>query len=413
MRIGIDYTAAAWQGAGIGRYTRELTRAVIERGRGLRFSLFYAAGWPGAADPPFLAELRRLCAAHPHVRAAPIPLPPRRLTQLWHRLRAPLPVELFTGRLDVLHAPDYVLPPTVAPRRIVTIHDLSYLVHPECAVPSVARYLSDAVPRSLTRATGVLADSQATKRDMVRLLGVPEERISVVYPGVGTQFRPLPPEECEPVRRKLGLPERFILFVSTLEPRKNLVRLVEAFAMLAQGSPAVLEDSSHNVERSRLSVGIAEPSTFNAQRVHAMHLVIAGRKGWMYEPIFAAIERSGVAERVRWLDYLDDADLPMVYNLAWVFAYPSIYEGFGFPPLEALACGAPVVAADNSSLPEAVGAAGLLVPADDTAAIARALGRVADDAMLRAWLREAGPIHARTFTWERAARQVLEHYGSM
>ncbi|HWQ13819.1 MAG TPA: glycosyltransferase family 1 protein [Roseiflexaceae bacterium] len=383
IHIGIDYTAAAWQGAGIGRYTRELVRAVLAQGQRHRYTLFYAAGWPGARVP-YEGELRQLCETHPNVRAAPIPLPPRRLTQLWHRLRAPLPVELFTGPLDVLHAPDFVLPPNRARRRLVTIHDLSYLVHPECALPSVARYLRDAVPRSLARADAVLADSQATKRDLERLLGVPAARITVVYPGVGPQFRKLPPEVTEPVRRRLQLPERFVLFVGTIEPRKNLVRLVEAF------------HRAFNGEGSALNV----------------HLVIAGRRGWLYEPVFAAIERLGIGKRVRMLDYVDDSDLPMVYNLAWVFAYPSIYEGFGFPALEALSCGAVVVTANNSSLPEAVGDAALLVPAGDVEAITAALGRAASDAALRARLSAAGPAQARTFTWERAARQVLELYRS-
>ncbi|MEP7188586.1 MAG: glycosyltransferase family 1 protein, partial [Roseiflexaceae bacterium] len=145
MHIGIDYTAAAWQGAGIGRYSRELIRAIVAQGHAHHYSLFYAAGGL-AADSPYLADLRELSGAYPNIRCVPIPLSPRRLTQFWQRLRIPLPVDLFTGRLDLLHAPDFVLPPTRA-RTIVTIHDLSFLVHPECAEPSMVRYLADAVPR--------------------------------------------------------------------------------------------------------------------------------------------------------------------------------------------------------------------------------------------------------------------------
>jgi glycosyltransferase involved in cell wall biosynthesis len=389
MHIGIDYSAAAWQGAGIGRYTRDLVRAILAQGREHRYTLFFAAGWPGTRVP-YEGELRALCTQHPNVRARPIPLPPRRLTQLWHRLRVPVPVELFTGRLDVLHAPDFVLPPTRAKRRIVTIHDLSYLVHPECALPSVARYLREAVPRSLARAHAVVADSQATKDDLVRLLSVPAHDVTVVYPGIGPQFRPLPPEATEPVRLRLGLPERFILFVSTIEPRKNLVRLVEAFRELITDR----------------RIGVANPPISDQQ------LVIAGRKGWLYEPVFEAIERHGLAGRVHVLDFVDDSDLPMVYNLADVFAYPSIYEGFGFPPLEALACGTVVVASDSSSLPEALGTAALLVPPAEVGAIATALERALGDEQLRALLRAAGPAQARQFEWDRAARQILELYRS-
>jgi glycosyltransferase involved in cell wall biosynthesis len=254
-----------------------------------------------------------------------------------------------------------------------------------------------------------VADSEATRRDMTRLLGVPAERVTVVYPGIGPQFRPLPPEATEPVRRRLGLPERFVLFVSTIEPRKNLVRLVEAFAQLDRG-PWTVDRPAQPGQSAVTSKTGHRSSVFGPRS--GLHLVIVGRKGWMYEPVFEAIERLGLAERVLALDYLDDADLPMVYNLAEVFAYPSIYEGFGFPPLEALACGAVVVASDRSSLPEALGDAALLVPPDDVRAITAALARAIQDQALRRQLSAAGPAQARQFEWQRAARQVLELYRS-
>jgi glycosyltransferase involved in cell wall biosynthesis len=407
VRVGIDYTPAIWQGAGIGRYTRELVRAVVAQGGAFQYTLFYAAGGVERANP-YLADLKQFCADHPNVRGAPIPLSSRRLTQLWQRLRAPLPVELFTGPLDILHAPDFVLPPTRA-RTILTIHDLSFLVHPECAVPSMVRYLTDAVPRSLRRADAVLADSEATRRDLTRLLAFDPARVSVVYPGVAPRFRPLPPEQTEPVRRRLGLPERFVLFVSTLEPRKNLVRLLEAFAQLDRRRTT----ASNSIEPSSF---VLHPSPTDPGN---LYLVIAGRRGWLYEEIFAAIERLQLADRVRVLDFVDDNDLPALYNLAWIFAYPSIYEGFGLPALEALACGTPVVTADNSSLPEVVGdassggPAALLVPAEDVTALAAALRRGVYDEGLRARLRAAGPQRAGLFTWESAARQVLACYRQM
>jgi len=389
MHIGIDYTAAAWQGAGIGRYTRELIRAIVAQGAAHRYSLFYAAGGL-AADSPYMADLRELCATYPHVRRVPIPLSPRRLTQFWQRLRVPLPVDLFTGRLDLLHAPDFVLPPTRA-RTIVTIHDLSFLVHPECAEPGMVRYLTDAVPRGLRRANVILADSQATRRDLARLLAVDPARVELVYPGVGPHFRPMLAEETASVRLRLGLPDRFVLFVSTLEPRKNLVRLLEAFAQ-------VIEPRNEN----------REPGL---DATHSpLHLVIAGRRGWLYEDIFAAIDRLQLRERVRLLDYVHDNDLPALYNLATAFAYPSIYEGFGIPPLEALACGTPTVIADNSSLPEVVADAAVLVSAEDVESIVSGIRRVVSDAGLRARLRAAGPAQARKFTWEQAAKRVLACY---
>ena len=378
MHIGIDYTAAAWQGAGIGRYTRELIRAIVAQGGTHRYSLFYAAGGL-SSDSAYIADLRQICNTHANVRRVPIPLSPRRLTQFWQRLRVPLPIELFTGRLDLLHAPDFVLPPTRA-HTLVTIHDLSFLVHPECADPSMVRYLTDAVPRGLRRANVILADSQATRNDLARLLAIDPARVELVYPGVEPRFCPLPAATTEPVRRRLSLPDHFVLFVSTLEPRKNLVRLLEAFAQIVQ------TDNSN------------------------LHLVIAGRRGWLYEDIFAAIDRLQLHARVQLLDYVHDKDLPALYNLAAAFAYPSIYEGFGIPPLEALACGTPTVVADNSSLPEVVADAAVLVSAEDVGSIASGIARVVSDAALRARLRAVGPAQARKFTWEQAAQRVLACY---
>ena len=395
MHIGIDYTAAAWQGAGIGRYTRELIHAIVAQGDAHRYTLFYAAGGLDP-DSPYMADLRQLCDAYANVRFVPIPLSPRRLTQLWQRLRVPVPVDLFTGPLDLLHAPDFVLPPTRA-RTLVTIHDLSFLVHPECAEPSMVRYLTDAVPRGLRRANVILADSQATRHDLVRLLAVDPARVELVYPGVGPRFCPMVAEATEPVRRRLGLPDRFVLFVSTLEPRKNLVRLLEAFALL--------EARGWGLEASA-----GYPALSPQPLASSMHLVIAGRRGWLYEDIFAAIDRFHLHERVRLLDYVHDKDLPALYNLAAAFAYPSIYEGFGIPPLEALACGTPTVTADNSSLPEVVADAAVLVSAEDVGSIASGIARVVSDEGLRARLRAAGPEQARKFTWEQAANRVLACY---
>lgn len=387
MHVGIDFTAGAWQGAGIGRYTRELTRAILAQSADIRFTLFYAAGFPRTAPPPYLSEVERLCASHPHTRAVPIPLPPRRLTQIWHRLRVPFPIEWITGPLDILHAPDFVSPPTRA-RTIVTIHDLSYMVHPECAVPGVAAFLRNAVPRAVHRADAIIADSESTRRDLQRLLNVAPHRVTVVYPAVDERFRPLSPDKCEPVRQRLRLPRRFILFVGTIEPRKNLVRLLEAFARI---DPTSLDDNGND----------------------DLFLVIVGRRGWMYQPVFEAIERLRLHDRVRLLDFVADSDLPMVYNLAQVFVYPSIYEGFGLPPLEALACGTPVLTSNSSSLPEVVGQAALLVHAGDVDELSSGMLRLLNDRALREHLRQAGLEQARQFRWEASARQIIEHYHSL
>jgi len=374
MIIGVDYTAAIWQGAGIGRYTRELLRAAIPPAKEFRYLLFYAAGGLAPTNA-YAAELRQLCADYPHVRAAPIALSPRLLTILWQRLRLPLPVERLIGKIDLVHAPDFVLPPTRA-RTILTVHDLTFVLQPDCFEPALRRYLIGAVPRSLRRAGLILADSHATRVDLTQQMGVAAERIAVVYPGVSSRFRPLPAEVIEPVRQRLGLPPAFLLFVGTLEPRKNLVRLVEALPHLTSPLP----------------------------------LVIAGRKGWLYEDIFATVERLGLHDRVIFVDFVEDADLPALYNLAQAFVYPSLYEGFGLPALEALASGTSVVTTPVASLPEVVGAAAILVDPLDSVAIAagieQALARTAE-------LRAPGLAQAARFTWEESAQALLTCYRQM
>jgi glycosyltransferase involved in cell wall biosynthesis len=379
MIIGVDYTAAVWQGAGIGRYTRELIRAAAAD-RGIDYKLFYAAGGLPPASP-FLAELRALCAANPNVRARPIPLRPRHLTILWQRLRLPLMAEWLIGPVDIVHAPDFVLPPTRA-RTLLTVHDLTFLVRPECAEAGLRRYLARAVPRALRRADMVLVDSLATAADLERLLGVGGPRVQLVYPGVDGRFRPMARAEAEPLRAALGLPAEFLLFVGTIEPRKNLVRLIEAFDRLIGGTDG---GAAHD----------------------ELQLVIAGRKGWLYEEVFSAVERLGLGARVRFLDFFDDGQLPALYNLARAFVYPSLYEGFGLPALEALACGAPVVTAGVSSLPEVAGDAAVLVDPLSVESIAGGIRRaLADEARLRA----AGPPQARRFTWAAAAQALVAGY---
>ncbi len=375
MRVGVDYTAAVWQGAGIGRYTRELIRAVVGLDPSITYRLFYAAGALPTTSP-YLADLRALAAAHPNVELRPLPLSPRLLTILWQRLRLPLPAERLIGSIDLLHAPDFVLPPTRV-RTLLTIHDLTFLVRPECAEAGLRRYLARVVPRALRRADMVLVDSQATAADLARLLGVSGSRVHLIYPGVDPRFQPLPPAALEATRARLGLPAAFVLFVGTLEPRKNLPRLVRAFARLD------------------------DPE---------LHLVIAGRRGWLYEEIFATVERPGLQNRVQFLDFVADADLPALYNLARAFVYPSLYEGFGLPVLEALACGTPVVTSGVSSLIEVAGEAAVLVDPLDEAAIAAGITRALHDA---ARLRAAGPVQARRFRWETAAQRLLACYRTL
>jgi glycosyltransferase involved in cell wall biosynthesis len=379
MHVGIDYTAAVHQGGGIGRYTRNLIRALADWDRENRYTLFVAGGWgDGDGLGPWAANFR--------VRS--VPLSDRWMHMLWQRLRLPVPIQLITGSLDLFHSPDFVLPPTGHVSTILTVHDLSFLRLPQFFVAGFREYLEGAVTRAVKRAGHILADSECTRRDLVELMGVEPDRVTVLYPGVELRFQPVKDDGIlSRVRKRYSLPGRFVLGLSTLQPRKNFEGLIAAFGHL-------------------LAARGAEPEFMD------LALVIGGGKGWMHEGLEPMAERLGLAGRVHFVGYVEDEDLPALYSLASVFAFPTWYEGFGLPALEAMACGTPVVAADNSSLPEVVGEAGLLVDAGDPEALSEALARLLTDGELEVHLILAGRRQARRFTWEGAARQLLGLYRS-
>jgi len=260
MRIGIDYTAAVHQGGGIGRLTRNLIRALSELDADNDYRLFVAAG---------RAEDDGLGAWPANFRSCSLPLSDRWLHILWQRLRLPIPVQAITGPLDLFHSPDFVLPPTGRTPAILTVHDLSFMRLPQFFVPGFRRYLEGAVKRAVSRARYILADSESTRRDLIELLGANPQRIAVLYPGVEPRFRPVGEgQELARVKARYDLPDRFVLGLSTLQPRKNFEGLIAAFGrLLAErgGEP-----------------GIAD-----------LHLVIVGGKGWMYEDLLSLAERKG------------------------------------------------------------------------------------------------------------------------
>jgi len=371
MRIGIDYTPGVTLGAGIGRYTRGLVQALADLDHVNEYVLFAASK---AQNPKSKIQ-------NPNFHYRPIPVSPRLMAIIWHRLRIPLPVETFIGPVDVFHSPDFVLPPQRRGARILTVHDLSFMRYPEGATPSLRRYLNRVVPRSIARADLVLADSESTKRDLMELLDVAPARVRVVYAGVESRFQPIfDDEHLRAVADRYDLDPPFILTVSTMEPRKNLQRLFAAYAFL----------------RQRLAF--------------APRLVVVGAKGWLTEGIFAALEESGIQEHVHFPGYVHDEDLPAVYNLACLFAFPSLYEGFGIPPLEALACGVPVACSNASSMPEVVGDAALTFDPTDVEAMTEAMLRILTDGELRADLIARGRERAERFTWTAAAANLLAAY---
>jgi glycosyltransferase involved in cell wall biosynthesis len=297
--------------------------------------------------------------------------------------QAVAPFVLRRDRIDVLHAMAFVAPLLSPCPTVITVLDLSFLLYPDAFRTFKRSYLRLMTRLSARRARQVIAISESTRRDVISRLGVPAERVQTVYCGVDPRFEPLPTTEVATFRRQEGLPERFVLFLGTIEPRKNVSRLVEAFAQLLATDPETTSD---------------------------LYLVIAGGKGWFSEPVFAQVEKLGLGDRVIFPGYVPEEDKALWYNAAMCFCYPSLYEGFGLPPLEAMACGVPVVTSNASSLPEVVGDAGLTVPPEDTAALCEALRRLTVNPALRAELAQRGRARTRRFSWAEAARQTVGVY---
>jgi len=353
-RIVIDYTSAIRQGGGIARYTRGLVGALAELDTTNEYVLFSAGRDRTGKTWPENFSLRSL------------PITDWHLAVVWQRMCLPIPIEWFTGRADVFHSPDFLLPPVRRARTVLTVHDLSFIRCPECFHGPV------------------LADSESTRQDLLELLHVQEDRVFVVYPGVESRFVP---QEDGPSRRdvmrRYGIRRPFILGLGTLQPRKNFPRLIRAYDLL---------------RRER----------------HISHqLVIAGAKGWLYNDIGETIDALGLREDVLLPGFIADDDLPALYSAADVFAFPSIYEGFGIPVLEAMACGTPVVTTRVSSLPEAAGDAALLVAPEDVEALAEAMWQLIDDRTLRHEIQDRGFRQTSQFTWTQAADKVRRIYHNL
>lgn len=356
LTIGVDASRSfVAQQTGTERYSRRIIEALIAAGSAHEFRLY--VNQSQAPTPP-RANARYRC----------IPFP-----RLWTHLR--LSGELLRRPVDALFVPSHVIPPVHPRASVVTIHDLGYLHEPEAHTAGARRYLDLSTRWSAWAARRVIAISAATRDDLVRHYRVPPEKIRVIPHGIEEAFRPLPSEEVDRVRADLGLDRPYILFVGTLQPRKNIPRLIAAFDRLASSDPDLT-------------------------------LVLAGKRGWLAETIDVALAASPHRDRIRLLGHLPDDALPALYNGASVLALPSLYEGFGLPALEAMACGTPAVVSDRGSLPEVVGEAGIVVDPLDVAAIAAGLERALDPTT-REQRREAGLRHVAGFRWDVAGMRTL------
>lgn len=297
---------------------------------------------------------------------------------LWEQIMQP--AALWRLHPDLVHALAFVAPVLNRVPTVVTVYDLSFVHYPG-ALPAARRlYLRLLTRHSCQRARRIIAISDSTARDLVATLGLASDKIDVAAPGVGEQFYPLPDAEIEAFRQRYELPERFLLFVGTLEPRKNLPMLLRAYAQLPASDRA------------------------------AVHLILAGGKGWMYEDVFRTIEEEGLGDTVHLPGYVNADTLPLWYNAAEALVFPSLFEGFGLPILEAMACGTPVLVSNVSSLPEAAGDAGFCLPPDNESAWTDALAHTIHHSDWRENAGEKGHARASFFTWASTAAQTAASY---
>jgi glycosyltransferase involved in cell wall biosynthesis len=363
MRVGIDARLVYYSQAGIGQYILHLVDGLARIDRENEYVLLQSR-----KDDTTILE-------QPNFRRISLWTPSH------HRLeRYSMNVELMRLGLDVLHSPDFIPPHRPSCKSVITVHDLAFLLYPHFLTKESARYYGH-IDQAVRWTDHIISVSESTKRDTMQHLGVPEDKITVVYEAANPIFRQIDREEARAhVRDRHGVDGPFVLFVSTIEPRKNVPTLLRAIWQLHE---CYKED---------------------------VRLVLAGGKGWLFEDAFALVDELKLDGRVHFLGRVSSEDLLHLYNAAEMLAHPAFYEGFGLPPLEAMACGLPVIVSNVASLPEVVGDAGLLIDPHDVDELTVGMWRVLNDGELREDLHAKGLRQADRFSWDRAARETLAIY---
>ena len=369
MRVALDYTPAISQTAGVGRYTRSLFAAMRrQQGADLSWRLWHPS------DSEDLHELGET----DNTAVDRLPISARTSNMLWHRLGIPLKIERFTGPVSVVHGTDFVVPPSSAPS-VVTVHDLSYALLPQLAFPRLQRYLERVVPRSINRARKVIAVSETTKRDLCEYYEISPNRVEVIHHAPDPLFHP--PQETAKLamQAQFGLRRPYFIMVGTIEPRKEHQTLIRAFALVNKQYPET-------------------------------SLVIVGRQGWLSDDIMRTIDEASRSMPVYHLQGINDGMLPALYASSTALVFPSRYEGFGLPLLEAMACGTPVIASETPAHREVAGDAAMWASVQDAEAMAGHMVAMLKDDDLRHDLIQKGFERAFSFTWDHAAAEHIRVY---
>lgn len=363
MRVGIDARLVYYTRAGIGEYTLRLAQALASSRRDDRFTILQDA----RTRQPLL-DADNISVAHTRV-------PSHHRLEQWL-----LPWWVNSLKVEVFHSPDFIPPLNYRGPSVITIHDLAFLIYPHFLTKDAARYYGQ-IDRAVRRADQIIAVSQSTKNDLVRMLGTPEDKISVIYEAADPSLMPVERGAAlQHVQALYDVPDEFILFLSTIEPRKNVAGLLRAYRRLRDDyklTPA---------------------------------LVLAGAPGWLSDDVYALVDQLDLKPHCFFLGRVGSHDLPYLYSAAICLVHPAFYEGFGLTPLEAMACGTPVIVSNISSLPEVVGDAGLLVDPQHDEEITVALWRMLTNSALRDELRAKGLQRAAAFSWQRAAEQTMAVY---
>ncbi len=380
MKVGVEGIPLFGNRSGVGQYSKRLVEA--------------ASKLPSETDFEIIRQLM------PHRKISEFPIRPNRhLTyrivrwlppiiyyQLFKRLGWTLPYDMVAGgKYDVMLFLNFVAYPTTRrARSIIVIHDLSYIFHKQYVLPKNQQYLEKFVPKSIKKADAVIAISENTRREISKYYNIPEKNIPIVNPSVDhNDYKPQSKDKIARVKRKYGIDRPYIFSVGTIEPRKNLIGILNAFEQL----PSKIKEK--------------------------YSLVLVGGKGWLDDDIEKKYQDLARKYSVIKTGYVDDADLPALYSGAEVFVFPSFYEGFGMPPLEAMACGTPVITSNNSSLPEVVGNAGIKIDAEDKDQLTHAIIRVLSDKKLSAQMSKKGVAQANNFSWEKSAKNLLSVINSL